>query len=43
MEMLVLKETLDRMAKVNQARWYGHVVRCNDDNILKKAGVLNQG
>ena len=35
MEMLGLKETLDRMAKANGVRWYGHVIRRDDDNILK--------
>ena len=39
MEMLGLKETLDRMAKANGVRWYGHVIR-RDDNILKKAIML---
>ena len=39
-EMLGLKETLDRMAKANGVRWYGHVVRRNDNNILKKAMML---
>ena len=27
MEMLSLKKTLDRMAKANGVRWYGHVIR----------------
>ena len=40
MEMLGLNETLDRMAKANGARWYGHVIRRDDDNILKKAMML---
>ena len=40
MEMLGLKETLDRMAKANGVRWYGHVIRRDDNNILKKAMVL---
>ena len=30
MEMLVLKETVVQMEKVNGVRWYGHVLR-NDD------------
>ena len=34
MEMY-LKETLDRMAKANGVRWHGHVIRRDDDNILK--------
>ena len=40
MEMLGLKETLDRMAKANGVRWYGHVIRRDDNNILKKAMML---
>ena len=38
-EILGLKETLDRMAKVNGVRWHGHVIR-RDDNILKKAMIM---
>ena len=37
MEMLDLEETLDKMAKVNRVLWYGHVVRRDGDNVLKKA------
>ena len=37
MKMLGLKETLDKMAKGNGVRWYGHVVRRDDESILKKA------
>ena len=40
MEMLGSKETLDRMAKANGVRWYGHVIRRDDDNMLKKAMIL---
>ena len=40
MEMLGLEETLDKMAKVNGAFWYGHVVRRDDDNFLKKTLML---
>ena len=40
MEMKGLKETLDRMEKANGVRWYGPVIRRNDDNILKKAIML---
>ena len=36
-KMLGLKETLDKMAKANEVRWYGHVVRRDDESILKKA------
>ena len=37
MKMLGLKETLDKMAKANGVRWYGHVVKRDDESILKKA------
>ena len=40
MEILNLKKTLDRTAKANGARWYGHVIRREDDNILKKAVMM---
>ena len=40
MEILGLKETLDRMAKANGVRWYGHVIRKDDDSILKKAMMM---
>ena len=40
MEMLGLKETLNRMAKANGVRSYGHVIRRNDDNTLKKGMML---
>ena len=39
-EMLGLKETSDRMAKANGVKWYGHVIRRNDDNMLKKAMIM---
>ena len=40
MKMLSLKETLDKMAKANGVRWYEHVVRRDDESILKKAMML---
>ena len=46
MEMLGLKETLDRLSKANGLRWYGHVIRRDDDNTVKprflNASVLDQ-
>ena len=39
-EMLGLKETLDRMAQANGVKWHGHVIRRDDNNILKKAMML---
>ena len=38
--MLGLKVTLDRMAKANRVRWYGHAIRRDDDSILQKAMML---
>ena len=37
MEMLVLKETVVQMAKVNGVRWYRHVLRRDDVHVLRKA------
>ena len=37
MEMLGLKETVDRMAKVNGVIWYGHALRRYDGHVLGKA------
>ena len=32
-----IKESLDRMAKASSMRWYGHVLRKKDDNVIVKA------
>ena len=40
MKMLGLKETLDKMAQANGERWYRHVVRRDEESILKKAMML---
>ena len=37
MEMLGLKDTVVQMVKVNGVRWYGHVLRRDDDHVLRKA------
>ena len=37
MDMLGLKETIDRLARANGVRWYGHVLRRDDDSILRVA------
>ena len=39
-KMLGLKETLDKMAQANRVRWNGHVVRRDEESILKKAMML---
>ena len=37
MEMLGLKETVVQMAKANGVKWYGHVLRRDDEHVLGKA------
>ena len=39
-ELMGLKKTLDRMAKANGVRWNEHVIRREDDNILKRAMMM---
>ena len=36
MSLLNLKDTLDRLARANGVRWYGHVFRRNHGNVLRK-------
>ena len=35
--MLDIKESLDRMAKASSMRWYGHILREKDENVIVKA------
>ena len=37
MDMLGLKETIDWLATANGFRWYGHVLRRDDDSVLRVA------
>ena len=37
MDMLGLKVTIDRLAIANGVRWYGHVLRRDDDSVLRVA------
>ena len=37
MDMLGLKETIDWLATVNGVRWYRHVLRRDDDSVLRIA------
>ena len=37
MSVLGLNETVDKMAKANGVRWYGHVLRREVDDALRKA------
>ena len=36
MFILGLKETIDKLVMANSVRWYGHVLRIEDDHILRK-------
>ena len=40
MDRLVLKETTDQLATANGVKWYGHMLRRDDDSILKVAQDL---
>ena len=37
MDMLELKETIDQLATANGVRWYGHVLRRDDNSVLRVA------
>ena len=37
MDMFGIKESLDRMAKARSMRWYDHVLRKEDKNVILKA------
>ena len=37
MDMLGLKETVNGLARANGVRWYAHVLRRDEDDILQKA------
>ena len=37
MDVLGLKETVDKLAKANGVRWLGHVLRREEDDVLRKA------
>ena len=39
MDMLGLKKAADKLARVNGMRWFGHVLRRHEDDILIKAMV----
>ena len=40
MQMLDLNETIDQLAKANCVRWYGHVLRKDKNNSLRRALVF---
>ena len=35
MEMLGMKETIDRLATANGVRWYGSMLKRDDDSVLR--------
>ena len=35
--MLGIKKSLDRMAKASTMRWYGHVLRKENENVIVEA------
>ena len=37
MDMLGLKETIDQLETVNGVRWYGHVLRRDNNSVLRVA------
>ena len=37
--MLVLKEAADKLTRANGMRWYGHVLRQSEEDVLMKATV----
>ena len=37
MDMLGIKESLDRITKASSRQWYGHVLRKEDENVIVKA------
>ena len=37
MDMLGIKESLDRMVKASSIQWFGHVLRKEDENVIVKA------
>ena len=37
MQMLDLNETMDQLARANSDRWYGHVLRKDKKNFLRRA------
>ena len=39
MDMLGLKKAADKLARTNSMRWYGHVLRRSEEDVLMKAMV----
>ena len=49
MQMLDLNETVDQLAKTNSVHWYGHALRKDKNNFLRRTldfivkGIINRG
>ena len=49
MQMLDFNEIMDQLAKANSVRWYGHALRKDKNNFLRRAldfnvkGTINRG
>ena len=43
MQMLDLNETIYQQAKANSVRWYGHVLRKDKNNFLRRTLVRKRG
>ena len=41
MQMLDLNEAIDQLARANSVRWYGHVLRKDMNNFVRKSLHLN--
>ena len=39
MDLLGLKEAADKFSRTNSARWYGHVLRQPEEDVLMKAMI----
>ena len=39
MKQFDLEETIDLLAKANSVHWYGHVLRKDKNNLLRRASV----
>ena len=42
-DILGLKKATDKLARANSVRWYGHVLREPEEDVLMKAMVYDRG
>ena len=43
MSLLGLKDALDGLARASGVRWYGHVLRRNNDDVLRRTLDFEEG